>query len=83
MISPDSVCPRAEPLVKGCKGTGNGVYRNRIRSASGIAGRRDVRSWLRRLNGGAVIPISPTNGANARGAFAPLLMRGNYVKPCS
>ena len=37
MMSTDLVCPPAEPLVNGCKGSGNGVYRNRIRSASGIA----------------------------------------------
>ena len=26
MMSPDSVCPPAEPLVNGCKSSGNGVY---------------------------------------------------------
>ena len=38
-MSPVSVCPPAEPLLNGCKGSGNGVYRDRIRSASGIARR--------------------------------------------
>ena len=36
-MSPDSVCPPAEPLLNGCKSSGNGVYR--IRSVSGIVRR--------------------------------------------
>ena len=45
-MSPDSVCPPAEPLLNGCKSSGNGVYRNRIRSASGIvAGPVRCTSW--------------------------------------
>ena len=82
-MSPVSVCPPAEPLVNGCKGSGYGVYRNRIRSASRIArrGGEMYEGGLRRLNGGADTSISPTYGANVRGAFAPLLMRGNYPNP--
>ena len=82
-MSPDSACPPAEPLVNGCKSSGNGVYRNRIRSASGIARRAGemYEFGLRRLNGGAVTAISPTGRANASRVFAPLLMRGNYLNP--